>query len=64
VSSRRSLLFAAPAVVVAAAIGYSLFFHQVPAGQPPLADMNLAAFRENFNRAANQTRLIVLLSPT
>ena len=38
--------------------------HQVPAGQPPLAAMNLDALRADFNRAADRPRLVLLMSPT
>ena len=61
--SRRWWL-AVPAVIVAAALYYFLAGSQTPAGQPPLAAMNLAALKADFNRAADQTRIIVLLSPT
>ena len=36
----------------------------VPAGQPPLTAMDVAALRDEFNRAADRTRVIILLSPT
>lgn len=61
---RRTVLFAIPAIALAAAVWYGLFAHQSPSGQPPLAVMDLAALRTEFNRATNQTRVIVLLSPT
>jgi hypothetical protein len=41
--------------------------HDVPAGQPPLATLDpttISALREDFNGAAGQVRIIVLLSPT
>lgn len=37
------------------------------AAQPPLADLDghtLAAFHDQFNRAADEVRIILLLSPT
>ena len=34
-----------------------------PAGQPPLSDVSLVAFREAFNQTG-VPRLLVLLSPT
>jgi len=61
---KRLLLFLVPAAVLAAAVWYGYFGHQPPAGQPALATMDLAALRADFNRAADRTRLIVLLSPT
>jgi len=64
VSARRTALFAIPAIVLAIAVGYGVFAHQSPSGQPPLAVMDLAALKADFNRSSNQTRIIVLLSPT
>jgi hypothetical protein len=61
---KRALLFLVPAAVLAVAIWYGTFNHATPSGQPALAAMDLAALRADFNRAADQTRLIVLLSPT
>jgi hypothetical protein len=60
---KRALLVVIPAVA-AAAIWYGAFSHQVPPGQPPMAIMDLAALRADFNRAADRPRLILLLSPT
>ncbi|MCU1236870.1 MAG: hypothetical protein JWP63_4837 [Candidatus Solibacter sp.] len=50
-------------VVVAAALlaGCS---HKTPAGQPPMATMDLGNLRAEFNHAADRPRLILLLSPT
>ena len=42
---------------------YRLSSHDTPSGQPPLANMNLASFKQLFN-AAPGTRLLLLLSPT
>jgi hypothetical protein len=61
---KRTALWALPSAVLVAAFWYGGFSHQVPAGQPPLAAMDLAALRADFNRAADGARLIVLLSPT
>jgi hypothetical protein len=61
---KRLLPLLLPAAVLAAAIWYGYFSHQAPSGQPPLATMDLAALRADFNRAADRPRLIVLLSPT
>ncbi|MEO8372841.1 MAG: hypothetical protein ABI806_26890 [Candidatus Solibacter sp.] len=60
---KRSLIILA-AVVLSAAAWYALSGHQAPAVQAPLANMDLAAFRGEFNRASDRPRLIVLLSPT
>jgi hypothetical protein len=64
VSTRRAVLFIIAAVVLGGALAYGIFAHRSPDGQPPLAQMDLAAFKAEFNRASNQTRVIVLLSPT
>jgi hypothetical protein len=57
---KRALL----SLLLAATVSCGFFRHQAPAGQPPLAAMDLAALRADFNRAADRPRLIVLLSPT
>jgi len=55
-------------LVLAAGYGWWRFgTRYVPAGQPPLATVDaasLAALKEDFNRAAGETRIILLLSPT
>jgi hypothetical protein len=61
---KRTLLFLVPAAVLAAAVGCGFLGHRTPPGQAELASMDLAALRADFNRAADRTRLIVLLSPT
>lgn len=61
---KRTLVFLLPAAILTAAILYGFFGHQTPSGQSPLAAMDLAALRADFNGAAGRTRLIVLLSPT
>ena len=60
---KRALLISLP-VLAAAAVWFGVVSHRVPAGQPPMAAMDLAALRSDFNRAADQPRLILLLSPT
>ena len=48
-------------------VAFSSCDHTTPAGQPPLMDLtneSLGAFREQFNNASDQTRIILLLSPT
>ncbi len=40
---------------------------RTPAGQPPLASLHkddVASFREAFNGAADEVRVVLLLSPT
>jgi hypothetical protein len=61
--TRRVLIFGLGAVLAAAAL-YELQGHAAPAGQAPLAEMNVDAFRAEFNHASAQTRVIILLSPT
>ncbi len=69
--NRRKLLLVLLAVL--ATIGAGTFAwvrfatHYTPAGQPPLAMLDvgsLATLKADFNRAAGETRMIVLLSPT
>ena len=60
---KRTLIVIA-AVILAAAGWYLLSGHQAPAGQAPLANMDLDEFRAEFNRTSDRPRLIVLLSPT
>lgn len=66
--TRRKLLLMLPLVVLVGAFGYVRFAgHDTPAGQPPLAYLDstsLATLKADFNRAAGETRVIVLLSPT
>ena len=54
--------------VIAGAIALGAFGpRQAPPGQPPLArlsDEAIGALREAFNAHADETRLVVLLSPT
>ena len=49
-------------------VGWYLYAPRtVPDGQPPLATLSpaaLDAFRDNFNGAVGQVRVIILLSPT
>jgi len=56
------------AVLLAAAfLWWRYGTRDVPVGQPPLATVDastIAQLRDDFNRAADLTRLIVLLSPT
>jgi anti-sigma-K factor RskA len=52
---------------VVAVVVYLLVAHRAPAGQPPLAMLDagsMAALRTDFNAAAGEVRVIVLLSPT
>ena len=64
--SRRILLLIAVLAAIAGAYAY-FGTHYVPSGQPPLATLDagsIGALRDDFNRAAGETRILVLLSPT
>jgi hypothetical protein len=64
--SRRILTLLLFAVLAGAAYWY-LGTHHTPNGQRALATLDAASMRslrDDFNRAAGQTRIIVLLSPT
>lgn len=65
--SRKRLLAVAVAIVLLGAAGYYLIGHRAPEGQAPLIEMNaqsLDQMKDEFNRAADRTRVILLLSPT
>ena len=66
--SRRKLLLLVLPLALLGAVAYVGFAtHDAPAGQPPLAYLDrssLTALKADFNRAADETRLIVLLAPT
>jgi hypothetical protein len=54
-------------LIAAVAAWYRFAPGEPPPGQPPLVTIDAAAvegLRPEFNRNANETRLIVLLSPT
>jgi hypothetical protein len=55
------------AVLAAAMLWYLFGERRVPDGQPPLATLSastLETLRADFNRDAERTRIILLLSPT
>ena len=64
----RSRIFLGVFVAILAALLWYFFGERkVPEGQPPLATVGAAtldALRADFNREADATRVIVLLSPT
>ena len=66
--NRRTLFLFGLLLAVVGAFAFVRFAtHDAPAGQPPLAYLDstsLAALKTDFNRAAGETRLIVLLAPT
>jgi len=65
---RRTVGVAALVVFIAAAVGWYRFAPgEAPAGQPPLVTIDapaLEGLKADFNRHSNETRVIVLLSPT
>ena len=66
--NRRFTIFVWAFAVLAGAMLWYLFgARQVPPGQPPLGILSassLEALRADFNRDADRTRVILLLSPT
>ena len=67
-NARRTFSIAGLVVLLAAvAAWYRLAPGEAPGGQPPLLMIDsgtLEGLKAEFNRNANETRLIVLLSPT
>ena len=67
-TKRRKIAFIAGiAALLLAAAWYQFGGHRTAPGQPPLAELNarsLEQFRADFNAAADQPRMILLLSPT
>ena len=64
---RRVALIAIVAALLIAAAWYQFGGHRTAPGQAPLAELNagsLDRLRADFNGAANETRMILLLSPT
>jgi hypothetical protein len=66
--NRRKVLLLVLLLAIVGALAFVQFAtHDAPGGQPPLAFLDstsVAALKADFNRAAGETRLIVLLSPT
>lgn len=56
------------AIVVAAALGWQVFgSRRVPQGQPPMEELtesNFNQFAKSFDDAAENVRVLTLLSPT
>ncbi|HEV7243139.1 MAG TPA: hypothetical protein VGQ36_28190 [Thermoanaerobaculia bacterium] len=64
---RKIALVAVIAALLIAAAWYKFGGHRTAPGQPPLAELNAAnldRLRADFNAAADQPRMILLLSPT
>jgi len=60
----RRWWFGVPVLLVGAGLWYNLAESRAPQGQPPLTVMDLSALRNQFNGSVNETRVILLLSPT
>ena len=66
-NARRRVGIAGLVVLITAVAWYRFAPGEVPAGQPPLVTIDAAALdglKADFNRHSNETRVIVLLSPT
>jgi hypothetical protein len=64
---KRRYLFAIPVIALAGAALYLYGGHVVPASQPPLAELrpeNFSEFASAFNAAKDDTKVLLLLSPT
>jgi basic membrane lipoprotein Med (substrate-binding protein (PBP1-ABC) superfamily) len=64
---RRWMVLAVCAVFLAIFLASGFFTHNAPAAQAPLAFLDpgsLDTLRADFNRRADEVRIIVLLSPT
>jgi len=61
---RRSIVGAVILLLLGVAAYYRYAPGQAPAGQPPLTNLDQAAFEQQFRRAAAGPRVLILLSPT
>ena len=64
---RKFLLLIPVAALAVAAWYFYAGGHAAPASQPPLAELtsqSIEALRSDFNRAADEVRVVLLLSPT
>jgi hypothetical protein len=64
---RKAILTIVPAILIAGWLFYSYGGHAVPPGQPALVDLtsqNLSSIENAFDDSSNETRLLLLLSPT
>lgn len=64
---RKSALWSIVAIVLLAVAFYLWGSSHTPPGQPQLMSLNqanVAEFRQSFNAAAANTRIVLLLSPT
>jgi|GEM_PF-2843764 hypothetical protein len=64
---RRGIPVCVAVVFLGAAVGCGVLSHQTPGGQPPLTEMDaqsLENLKAQFNQAAGEFRVVLLLSPT
>ena len=64
---RKITLVVVIVALLLAAAWYQFGGHRTAPGQPPLAELNVGSLeqlRADFNAAADQPRMILLLSPT
>jgi hypothetical protein len=64
---RRNLVIVFALVLLAGLLWFYVSGHRAPAGQPALKvvdDTSVRELKAEFNRAADRTRIILLLSPT
>jgi hypothetical protein len=64
---KQKVIFGLVGIAVVAYFALGSFKHETPKGQSPLTDLtraNFHAFEEQFNNASEETRVVVLLSPT
>jgi hypothetical protein len=64
---RKYIINGAIGAVLLAALVYFYGGSQTPTGQPPLRSLsadNLSELKNEFNAAKNDTRVLLLLSPT
>ena len=65
--NRKRVFAIAAALLLCGVLFYLYGGHETPSGQPPLAELqagNFAAIENAFNAAADDVRVLLLLSPT
>lgn len=64
---RRRVILIGATVLAATLFWFFFGTHSTPAGQPPLFEISASAldqFKSEFNQASDETRVVLLLSPT